>query len=139
MSSIEDLKSRTLFSSLGFTVVLLLFLALLTYLGTLEQVELGLFDAQKKYFESLFLIHDAGFIQVPLPGAGLVQLLLFFNILVGGIIRIRKGWKTYGILVTHVGICFLLFSGFWKLYFSDEGHTTLYEQESANYYQSYHD
>ncbi len=128
-----------LFSSLGFTVVLLLFLALLTYLGTLEQVELGLFDAQKKYFESLFLIHDAGFIQVPLPGAGLVQLLLFFNILVGGIIRIRKGWKTCGILVTHVGICFLLFSGFWKLYFSDEGHTTLYEQESANYYQSYHD
>ena len=90
-----------LFSSLGFTVVLLLFLALLTYLGTLEQIELGLFDVQKKYFESLFLIHDAGFIRVPLPGAGLVQLLLFFNISVGGVIRIRKGWKTCGILVSR--------------------------------------
>ena len=127
-----------LFSSLGFTVVLLLFLALLTFLGTLEQTEYGLYDVQKKFFESAFLVHDIGFLKVPLPGAGLVQLLLFLNILVGGIVRMRWSWKRAGILVTHFGIAFLLFSGFWKLYFAEEGHVTLYENESASHYQSYY-
>ena len=130
-----------LFGSLGFCVILLMFLALLTFLGTLEQVEMGLFDVQKKYFESLYLVHDFGLVSIPLPGAGLVQLLLFFNILVGGILRLRKRTSASyaGIMVTHVGIAFLLFSGFWKLYFADEGHVTFYENETANFYESYYD
>jgi len=127
-----------LFSSLGLSVVLLILLGLLTWLGTIEQVHSGLFEVQKKYFESAFLIHQAGRIPIPLPGAGLVQGLLFINILVGGIVRIRKGVTTMGVLVTHVGIMILLLSGFVKLYFSQDGHITLYEDDSANYFQSYY-
>ena len=44
-------------SSMKLTVVLLVLLGLLTWLGTLEQVDHGLFNVQKKYFESIVLVH----------------------------------------------------------------------------------
>jgi len=125
-------------SSLGLSCTLLILLGLLTWLGTLEQVEHGLFDVQKRYFESFFLWHDFESFSIPLPGANLVLCLLFVNIVLGGMVRIRKGWSMAGILITHVGIAMLLVSGFVKLYFSQDGHVTLYEGQSAAAYQSYY-
>ena len=92
------------FSSLGLSCCLLLLLGLLTWLGTLEQVHTGLHDVQKKYFESFVLIHHAGPIPIPLPGANLVLCLLFINVIVGGMVRLRKRWSAAGIFVTHIGI-----------------------------------
>ena len=64
-------------ASYGFVVVLLSFLLLLTLLGTLEQAEYGLFAVQKKYFDSLFLVHKLfGLIPIPLPGVYLLLALL---------------------------------------------------------------
>jgi hypothetical protein len=125
-------------SSLWLSATLLILLALLTWLGTLEQVHTGLYDVQKKYFESLFLVHDAGGIPIPLPGATLVMGVLFVNIIVGGILRMRRGFETLGILVTHLGIAFLLVAGFIKAYYSEDGHVTLFEGERANTFESYH-
>ncbi|MBW2534387.1 MAG: cytochrome c biogenesis protein ResB, partial [Deltaproteobacteria bacterium] len=65
--------------------------------------------------------------------------LLFVNIVLGGMVRIRKGWSMAGILITHVGIAMLLVSGFVKLYYSQDGHVTLYEGERTDVYQSYYD
>jgi cytochrome c biogenesis protein ResB len=126
------------FSSLGLAVVLLLFLGLLTWLGTLEQVEHGLYDVQKKYFESFFLVHDSGLFPIPLPGANLVLCLLGANLILGGMVRLRKGWDTAGVLVTHVGIALLLVSGLIKMYHSEEGHVSLFEGQSSDFFQSYH-
>ena len=53
--------------SYGTACVLLVFLFLLTLFGTLEQVEHGLYEVQKKYFESWFLMHQLGPISLPLP------------------------------------------------------------------------
>lgn len=125
-------------SSIWLSVVLLVLLALLTWLGTLEQVHTGLFEVQKKYFDSLFLIHHVGPVPVPLPGATLVMGVLFVNLLLGGILRMRKGVSTIGILITHFGIAFLLIAGFVKAYFAEEGHLTLYEGERSNVFTSYH-
>ena len=125
-------------SSMGLSCVLVLLLALLTWLGTLEQVNTGLYEVQKKYFESFFLVHRAGPVPIPLPGANLVLCLLFLNLLVGGMVRLRRGWRTAGILVVHVGIALLLLSGFVKMYFSQDGHLTLYENERSNVFSSYH-
>ncbi len=127
-----------LFSSFGLSCVLLLLLGLLTWLGTLEQVHTGLFDVQKKYFESFLLWHDFGPFSLPLPGANLVLCLLFVNLIVGGLIRLRRDRSRIGVAITHVGIGVLLLSGFVKTYFSDEGHVTLFEGQSASYYQSYY-
>src|SRR5262249_52506242 len=115
----------------------LVLLGILTWLGTLEQVGSGLYEVQKKYFESFVLMHHAGPIPIPLPGANLVLSLLFVNLLVGGIVRMRKGTSTAGILVAHLGIALLLVAAFIKQRFSDEGHVTLFEGQSAKVFQSW--
>lgn len=124
-------------SSLRLACVLLILLGILTWLGTLEQVSNGLFEVQKKYFESFVLIHRAGPVPIPLPGANLVLSLLFLNLVVGGVLRLRKGAATAGILVAHLGILLLLVSAFVKHRYSNEGHVTLYEGDRADSFQSY--
>jgi len=124
-------------SSIGLSCTLLIFLALLTWLGTLEQVNTGLFEVQKKYFESLYVIHHVGPVGIPLPGAMLVMAVLFVNLILGGIVRIRKGAATAGIMVTHVGILLLLAAGYVKAYHAVDGHTTLYEGQASNTFDSY--
>ena len=73
-------------SGYALSCVLLLFLFLLTYLGTLAQVEVGLHQAQKLYFESWFLVHELGPVPLPLPGGQLCMWLLGLNLLFGGFI-----------------------------------------------------
>ena len=126
------------FSSLGLSCVLLTLLGLLTYLGTLEQVDTGLFEVQKKYFESFVLLHDFGPFSLPLPGANLVMCVLFVNLVLGGMVRLRRGWGTFGVFVTHIGILMMLVAGFVKNYYSVEGNLLLYEGQSAAEFRSYH-
>lgn len=132
--------ARHLFDALAsprLCVVLLVLLGLLTWFGTLEQVDHGLYDVQRKYFESFVLLHDVGAVSIPLPGANLVMCTLFVNLLVGGVLRLRKSRATAGVLVAHSGIGLLLVSGFIKTYFADEGFVTLYEGERARHYESH--
>ncbi len=140
MKTIQHLPRQVLrlFSSFGLSCVLLMLLGLLTWLGTLEQVHSGLFDVQKKYFESFLLWHDFGRISLPLPGANLVLCLLFVNLIVGGLLRLRRDRTRVGVAIAHFGIAILLVSGFVKTYYSDEGHVTLFEGQSSEHYQSYY-
>jgi hypothetical protein len=57
----------------------------------------------------------------------------------GGIVRIRKGWATAGVIVGHVGILMMLAAGLVKFVYSNEGHVTLYEGQSKSEYESYYD
>ncbi len=125
------------FSSLGLSCALLILLAVLTYLGTIDQVEHGLFEAQKKYFESIIVFNAIG--PIPLPGAYLVMMTLFVNLVLGGLVRIRKGWATAGVIIGHIGILMMLGAGLVKFYWSNEGHVTLYEGQSKSEYESYYD
>lgn len=127
-----------LFGSLELSCTLLVLLGVLTWLGTLAQVEHGLYEAQKTYFESYVLIHWLGSFPLPLPGANLLLSLLFANLFVGGVLRLRRSWSTAGVLVTHLGIALLLVAGFVKLHLSEDGHLTLFEGQQASHFQSYH-
>ncbi len=91
---------------------------------------------QRKYFESFVLMHDAGPVSIPLPGANLVLSLLALNLVLGGFVRIRKSRETIGILVTHAGIVLLLVAGFVKHHASQDGRVTLREGESAAWFES---
>jgi hypothetical protein len=131
-----------LLSSFGFAAILLVFLTLLTWLGTLEQVEHGLFETQRKYFESVFLVHrfavtlpwysDGSFewtrlsLPLPLPGVYLLLSLLLLNLICGGILRMRKDKARLGILVAHLGIVLMLVAGFVKYRFSIDGHMEIW-------------
>ena len=114
-------------ASYGFAVILLLFLLILTYLGTIEQVEHGLYATQEKYFNSLFLIHEFGPVPVPLPGAYLLLILFSINLICGGILRAPKGWSHAGILIAHAGIILMLAGSFVTFKYSINGHLSLYE------------
>ncbi len=134
------MKNRLLdfLASYGFACILLLFLFVLTLLGTLEQTQHGLYEVQRKYFESLFLVHWLfGAIPLPLPGVYLVLLLLALNLVLGGLVRIRKSTATVGVIVIHVGILVMLLAGFVKLKLSTDGHLTLFPQQASDEFESY--
>lgn len=136
-------KIFDLLSSYGLAVIVLSFLLIDTYLGTLSQKDIGLLDSQAKYFESWFLIHDMSLggmlLPVPLPGGALLMVLLFINMLCGAVIRIRKGWRTIGVLISHVAIMFMLAAGFVSFLYKTEGAMPLFEGQTSDQFQSYHE
>jgi len=126
-------------SSFALVIVLLLLLLVLTFVGTLEQAHTSLFDVQARYFESWFVIHDVGWLSIPLPGATPVLALLAASLLVGGVVRLRKRVATVGVLVAHLGILTLLGGSYVEWLLSDKGQMTLYEGQASEEFASYHD
>jgi hypothetical protein len=135
-------KLFAFFSSFGLATVVLIFLLIITLLGTLEQVEHGLFDSTKKYFESYVVTEvDLGTWKMPIliPGGTLLMQILFVNMLCGAVIRIRKNPRTVGVLISHVSILFMLFAGFVSQHFKKDGNMALFEGEKSDEFQSYHE
>jgi len=127
-------------ASYGFACFIFLMLFVLTLLGTFEQVEHGLFDVQKKYFESYFLVHHLfGVVPIPLPGVFLLGIMFSVNLICGGLIRIRKGKDQIGNLIAHGGILLLIAGGLVKSVFAISGQVTLAEDQSAEEFYSYYD
>ncbi len=135
-------KLFAFFSSFGLATVVLTFLLIITLLGTLEQVEHGLFDSTKKYFESYVVTSvDLGTWKMPilLPGGTLLMQVLFVNMLCGAVIRIRKSPRTVGVLISHLSILFMLFAGFVSQHYKKDGNLALFEGEKSDEFQSYHE
>jgi hypothetical protein len=133
-------KVLAFLGSYGLAVVILSFQLLLTFLGTIAQANEGLYLVQKKYFDSFFLWQPIyGPLAIPLPGGYLLMLLLFYNLLVGGIIRAPRRLRQPGMLIAHGGILFLLISGFVSHHFSLNGGMQILEGESSAEFASYHD
>jgi cytochrome c biogenesis protein ResB len=147
-------KLFSFFASFGLATVVLTLLLVITVLGTLEQVEHGLFESQAKYFESFFItsidlacclramhIPYAGAWNLPIlmPGGYLLMLILSINMICGGIIRIRKTKRTMGVILSHGSIVFMLFAGLISLYYKRDGAMALSEGQTADEFQSFHD
>ncbi len=100
--------------SYGVGLVLMLILLVLTFAGTLHEVRMAPQVGMEVAIESFFgapwvLIPLWGeMLALPLPGMGIICVLLFINILIGGVIRIRRTRANVGVIVTHVGILLLL-------------------------------
>src|SRR5882757_5901724 len=99
------------FSSVRITVVCLFLLFILTFWGTVAQVQQGLYVAQERFFNSFFFL-AAGFI--PFPGAQLVLWVLFINLLCVTIVRFSKyrNWSYAGVLTIHFGLLLYFASAF---------------------------
>jgi hypothetical protein len=121
----------------------LLLLLVLTWLATLEQIDAGLYPTLTKYFswKSPWLIPELNGKTVPviLPGGYYVSALLLVNMTLGGIIRIRKGWRQAGNLISHFGIIFMLLGGGVAHHFSERGNMAVYEGEASNVAEDYHE
>lgn len=129
------------FSSYALACVVLFFLGVLTFFATLDSKEIGIHAAERIYFSSWLVWRDlADGLSVPVfPGGQLLMTVLFVNLLVGGIVRIKKGRRTLGVIVGHLGILGLLFTAFVEKQFAQEGKMVLREGETSNEYDSYHD
>jgi hypothetical protein len=139
----RSIRLPRIIGSFGLACVLLLLLFALTLLGTFEQADHALYEVQKKYFESWFLVTDStvfgvGPIRIPLPGGMLVMGVLAVNLVVGGVIRLRKSVRTAGILVAHLGVLLMLAAGLVKFALSNDGALKLYEGTSSREYVSYY-
>ncbi len=126
-------------TSYGLVAIVLTLMLILVLFGTLEQTERGLYDVQRAYFNSFFVVHHLGPVPIPLPGGYLLMSILFFNLLAGAIIKARKDWRRPGMLIAHSGILFLLLGGFVTYYFSTSGNMALHEKESSDEVLSYYD
>jgi hypothetical protein len=130
-----------LLSGFGLATILLLLLGLLTWFATLEQVELGLQPTLRKYFDwrSVFLLPEirGKTVALPLPGGYWVGVLLLINLTLGGVIRIRKGWRHAGNLISHCGIILMLVAGGVAHHFSQRGNMAVAEGEQNNAAEDY--
>lgn len=147
-------KLFSILASFGLATIVLTLLLVITTLGTLEQVEHGLYESQAKYFESFFVtsidlacclramhIPYAGAwnLPLPIPGGYLLMLILSINMICGGIVRIRKTKRTMGVILSHGSIVFMLFAGLVSLYYKRDGAVALSEGQTTDEFQSFHD
>lgn len=133
--------------SLHLTVYLLLFSLFLVFFGTLDQVRIGIREAQQLYFESFLVVWRypefwalgdiLKWIPIPLPGGYLLGPLLFVNLLLSHIRHFRKSWKFYGISFIHAGILTLLFGQLITNLFQKEDYMWLDEGAKSNFVRSF--
>lgn len=110
---------RDFFVSLKLTVVLLVLGMVLVFASTLDQVNLGIWAVQEKWFRTFFVLHRVGDIPIPVfPGGYFIGGLLLLNLVFAHIYRFKRSWKKAGIELTHAGLILLLlgelFTGIWQ-------------------------
>ena len=120
-------------ASLKLTTFCLFFLGVLTFWGTIYQVNNGLYLAQERFFNSSFI--PVGFLY--LPSAKLIMCVLFVNLVSALVMRFNFTPKNLGLLVLHFGLIILLISGF-VTGFSKEYFLTVKEGEISNLAEDYY-
>jgi hypothetical protein len=101
----------SIFISLRLTVTLLAFAILLVFIGTLAQVDEGLYNAQARYFRQWIIFGLDLFgrrIPLILPGGYLIGTMLLLNLVAAHIYRFQLSAKKIGIQITHLGVILLL-------------------------------
>jgi hypothetical protein len=127
------------FVSLRLTVVLLAFAILLVFIGTLAQVDEGLYNAQARYFRQWLIFGLDVFghrIPLLLPGGYLIGTLLLINLLSAHIYRFQLSVKKIGIQLAHSGVILLLVGQLATDMLAHESQMHLLEGETKAYAES---
>jgi len=124
------------FTSLRLTVVCLALAVLLVFLGTIAQVDLGLYKAQNEFFRSFLVFwgpKNATWKIPVLPGGYLVGGVLLINLIASHIMRFKLTRTKIGIWMTHFGLILLLLGQLGTDMLSRESTLHLREGEAKNY------
>ncbi|HEV3272753.1 MAG TPA: cytochrome c biogenesis protein ResB [Candidatus Methylacidiphilales bacterium] len=100
-----------IFISLRLTVILLAFAIVIVFIGTLAQVDEGLYNAQARYFRQWLIFGLDVFghrIPLLLPGGYLIGTMLLLNLVAAHIYRFQLSVKKIGIQLVHSGVILLL-------------------------------
>lgn len=128
-------------TSIRLTVVCLALAIVLVFLGTLAQVDKGIFIVQKEFFQSIIVISDLRILnhKIPIifPGGYLIGLILIINLIAVHFKRFGFHPQKIGLLLTHFGILVLLVGQILIDHLHIESSIRLVEGESKNYSESY--
>ena len=118
------------------TVTLLAFSIIVVFVGTLAQVDMGLYEAQSHFFKQwvVFGATIMGY-KIPLvfPGGYLIGTLLVINLVVSHICRFSLTPKKIGIHLIHAGILVMLVAQLASDILTRESRMRFTEGESRNY------
>ena len=124
------------FTSLRLTVACLALGLVLVFVGTLAQVDLGLYKAQNEFFRSFFIYWSpkgASWRLPVFPGGYLVGTVLLVNLLAAHVRRFTLTRKKIGIWMVHVGVMLMLLGQLLTDMVSHESALHLREGEAKNY------
>lgn len=143
------LRVLRLLGSLRLTVWLLALAIVMVFFGTLDQVRIGIREAQSVYFESLLAFWTyppewplggiLSHLPLPVPGGYLIGPLLAVNLVVSHFLHFKISWRLAGISVIHLGVLMLLVGQLMTNLLQEESYMWLDEGERANYITSFHE
>src|SRR5262245_1230433 len=138
-------------ASLKLTVVLLGMSVFLVFIGTVAQIEGGIWTIVKDYFRSFFvLVPFQLFVKLgqiflgfpadmripgafPYPGGWTLGGLLLINLLAAHLVRFKLTWRRAGILMLHTGILILMIGELITGLFQVESKMHIGPNETINY------
>ena len=128
-------KLLSVLTSLRLTVILLALALVLVFIGTLAQVNLGLWVVQKQYFGSFFFLWTPPVtnLKIPFPGGYLIGGLLLVNLIAAHIKRFELSKKKFGIFLVHAGLILLLVGQLLTQIYQVESFMTIEEGSQKNY------
>lgn len=131
---------RDFFVSLQLTVVLLILSLLLVFVATLDQVNLGIWAVQEKYFRSFFVLWRLPNSNVALPvfpGGYFIGGLLLINLVAAHVYRFAFTWKKFGIQLAHAGLIILLVGELITGILQQDSSMRLEEGQTKSYAESF--
>jgi ABC-type transport system involved in cytochrome c biogenesis permease subunit len=129
---------RDMLVSIKLTVVLLVFSIVLILAATLDQVNLGIWAVQEKYFRTFVIFLQRGDLSLPIfPGGYTIGGLLLFNLIGAHIYRFKLSWKKFGIWFVHIGLILLLIGELITGLLQDDYNLRLDEGQTRNYSESF--
>src|SRR6184192_4710011 len=129
-------KLVDLLTSLKLTIACLAAAMVLIFAGTIAQVHLGIYEAQQRFFQSMFVWWPAeghGFKLPIFPGGHLIGAVLLINLIAAHAKRFRWTWRKLGIHLTHAGLIIMIAGGLFTDLFAVESHMRLANGETKNY------
>src|SRR5437763_83428 len=131
-------KTLKVLTSMRLTVVCLSFAVVLVFIGTLAQVDEGLYQAQARYFKSWLILRPLN-LPIIFPGGYLLGVVLMVNLLAAHAARFQLTRKKAGLFLIHIGVILLLLGQLLTDVLSRESAMRLVEGRSKNYSESFQD
>ncbi|MBA4138303.1 MAG: ResB protein required for cytochrome C biosynthesis [Opitutus sp.] len=133
---------RDFFVSLQLTVWLLILSLILVFVATLDQVNLGIWAVQEKYFRSFAVLWQIPDTQIGIPvfpGGYFIGGLLLINLISAHVYRFSFTWKKTGIQLAHAGIIILLIGELLTGLLQEESFMRMDQGETKRYSESFHE
>lgn len=133
-------------ASLRLTVILFAFSIFLVFVGTLAQVNAGIWTVVNTYFRGFIVwiplqVFYSERQQVagsfPYPGGWLLGGLLLVNLLAAHAVRFKLSWKRSGILILHAGLIVMMLGELVAGLYQVEGQMRIDEGGSSNFVEQH--